>query len=156
MKKFLVASFCICYLLSASQKLKEGDVPTAVRDAFKKLHPGISVTTWQKVKYDFYEAAYKQDNKDVIATFKGNGLLQRTKEEAGPGKVPDKIKNHAESLYPGFDITGFSMIRTPDKKLFYEVEMKKAGEEKSLIYNDNNDYLREEFFEDKDAQKSKP
>ena len=61
-----------------------------------------------------------------------------------------KIVKHAKKLYPDYEIVECAKITTPDKKLMYEVEIVKDKKRRSLIFDINNTYLREEMDEDDD------
>jgi hypothetical protein len=155
MKKILILGAILLCGAAGAQQLKADEVPSSVRKAFEKLYPGAAVTNWNRGKMDFYEAQFTRKGQRAVATFEGNGLLQRTEEGIAPDQVPDKIRKHAQSLYPDFHITGYARVTTPDEKELYEIELDNGKTTRSLIYDRNNDYLREEFFENDYPPKKK-
>jgi len=146
MKRLILGALLISGALSA-QQLKIEEVPSSARKAFEKLYPRTTVNSWTKIKHDFYEAQFTRKGQPTVATFEGNGLLQRIEESISPAEVPDKIRKHALTLYPDYTITGYSRVSTPDEKEFYEIELQNGKTTRSLIYDRNNDNLREEYFE---------
>jgi hypothetical protein len=144
---FIALSVSTCL---SGQKLPVDSVPESVRPAFKKLYSDARVRPWESERYGLYEAEFMWKNSRTSVTFNANGLLMRTEEEVRVKDIPPAIIRHAKKLYPDHKVRECANITTPDRKHRYEVEIVKGKDRKSLIFSENNEYLREEVDEDDD------
>ena len=140
-------------LLSAQHKpIPASQVPESVKASFQKMFPDARVKTWEQEKFGLYEAETKINGHPASVTFNANGLHQRTEEEVKQSELPGEVIVHAKEMFPGYSIAECQLISTPDQRKLFEVEMKKDGDRKSLIFDENNTLLRVEIDEDDDDE----
>lgn len=152
MKKInLLLIFSIWWGTALSQKLPEEQVPGATRTSFEKLFPGVK-PKWEAERFGLYEAEFRQNGSEVSATFNAMGLLMRTETEVSRKELPAGLPDSAKKLYPDYKIVECAKIATPDDKVQYEIEIRKGKDRKSLIFDRNLNYLREEMDEDDDRK----
>ena len=156
MKKLSLFSVLLSlFAMSSAQDTQYDGVPASVISAFEKTFPGSKPKSWEQEKYGLYEAEFVMEGKPASATFNANGLLMRTEKRMPVAEMPPDIIEHARKLYPEYKISECAVITTPDEKLMYEVEIALRKERKSLIFSENNEYMREEMDEDDDSAKKK-
>jgi hypothetical protein len=158
MKNLLILIFCAPLCLSAQYKeLPADQMPESVKSSFSKNFPGATIGSWEQEEYGLYEIEFRWEGRDASATFNANGLLQRTEEVVPESEMPAEVTAHAQKMFPSLGITECQLISTPDKKKLYEVEMTGGQDRKSLIFDENNNFLRVEVDEDDDdPEKEKP
>lgn len=156
MKNYILLTFFLWSISNVqAQPLTEAELPASVLSAYGSMFGDTKVKAWEREQYGLYEAEFTWEGLPTSATFNANGLLQRTEQVLPSDKLPDAIVRHAKKLYPNHKIAECARIKTPDKRLMYEVELRKGKERRSLIFDENNNYLREEVDEDDDQENRK-
>lgn len=130
--------------------IPESEVPESVRSSFQKMFPEAKVKTWEREKYGLYEAETQLNGHPASVTFNANGLHQRTEEELKQSEMPGDVIVHAKKMFPDYGISECQVISTPDRRKLFEVEMSREEDRKSLIFDENNTFLRVEVDEDDD------
>ena len=88
-KLFIVAVRYWSIALSAcGQKLKESQVPAAVKTAFQKQYPSITAS-WDKEDAN-YEANFKQNGKAMSAVIDKNGTIVETETDIPVTDLPNQ------------------------------------------------------------------
>ena len=155
MRNYFFYMFTLLGGAMSAQKLSPDSVPASVLSAFDKMYKGAQIRSWEKEQFGLYEAEFVHKARRSSATFNANGLLMRTEEEVKRKDIPAAIITHSGKLYPDYKVEECAKITTPDKKLMYEVEIANGKDRKSLIFSENNEYLREEIDEDDDDASGK-
>lgn len=158
MKNLFIFMIGAPLMLSAQYKeLPDDQMPASVHSSFGKIFPGAKINSWEQEEYGLYEIEFDWKGRPASATFNANGLLQRTEEEVPRAEMPGGVIAHAKKMFPDLRIAECQIITTPDEKKLYEVEMTGDTIRKSLIFDENNTFLRVEVDEDDDdAGKRRP
>src|SRR3954466_5904239 len=83
--------------------------PAAVKEAFAKNFPGITVKKWDK-EDGKYEANFSQNGKTMSATFNANGTLEETETDIKVAELPPYVTNYIKTKYNGANIKEAAMI----------------------------------------------
>lgn len=111
MKKYIVVVFSLTVFTGYSQKIKEADLPSAVKDAFSKKYPGLKAQ-WQKEDGN-YEAEYEgkkilvgmESGKSTRQEIEGSvlfgpdGSVLETEEQIGLTELPKGVEDHVSKNF---------------------------------------------------------
>ena len=140
----IVSALVLLTEFAEAQKLKETDVPAAVKEGFKLAYPGIKAKEWEK-EGDKYEAEFDLKKVETSATFTANGKLEETESEIVVTQLPKTVAEYVKKNYPGHKITEASKItETSTGKISYEAEIVKGKDEMDLVFDENGVFLQKE------------
>lgn len=143
-----------------SQKLKEADVPAAVKESFKKNYPNAKVEKWEKEDGN-YEAEYeiarigmdksnpKKEKIERSVVYTPAGELVQTEEEIKVADLPKAVADHVNKNMPGKKIKEASQITTATGVNEYEVEI----DDVDYIFDGEGKLLKKEEDKEKDDKK---
>ena len=134
MKRLFVA-----VALLASVSCMAQDAPAAVKTAFAKKFPGVTVKKWDK-EDGKYEANFTKDSKSMSATFDANGTLEETETDIKVADLPSSVTNYIKARYNGAAIKEAAMTTNAKGEMMYEAEVKG----KDLLFDMQGKFLREE------------
>jgi Putative beta-lactamase-inhibitor-like, PepSY-like len=139
MKKYIAFSIMlsICCLWGFTQKIKESDVPAAVKASFGKLFPGNSAK-WEKEDGN-YEAGFKKEGKTMSATFQTDGTFMESETAIKESELPPSVINYLQANYTNKKIKESAKITNATGVITYEAEVDK----KDLIFDSNGKFLKE-------------
>jgi len=152
MIKTCLSVLALCFVLSAAkaQKLKEADVPAAVKESFKKQFPAAKVEEWEK-EGENYEAEFDLNKTETCAVFDASGKWLETEVEIKITELPKAVSEYLTKTVPGKKIKEASKITDASGKITYEAE---AGDD-DYLFDDKGNFLRKEAEagDDKDDDK---
>lgn len=106
---------------ACAQKVKEADVPAAVKTAFTKQYPG-AVAKWEK-ENGSYEVNFKKDGKTMSALYANNGKLTETEMDIKVADLPAPVLNYLKEHYKGKIVKEAAKITKGDGTVNYEAEV---------------------------------
>lgn len=129
-----------------SQDLKESEVPQAIKDTFKKLHPDTYVHEWEySKKKQQYEAEFISKGIKYEAYFTGDGQWLRTERDIKQADLPQAVlASLAKTQYAAWKIDGVEEHQSPQQKLFYEIEVEQGKQEVYLSFLPDGKLIRTE------------
>lgn len=139
MKKIFIMTVvisAIC-LKGFSQKLKESEVPSAVKASFEKIYPGISAK-WEKEKGN-YEAEFKKDGKSMSTLIEPSGTMLETEISIKESELPAAAKSYLKTNYKDRHIKGTAKITGSDGGVTFEAEI----DGKDVIFDSTGKFLKE-------------
>ena len=123
MKKTLIAGYLFFGLnFTQAQNLKESEVPAVVLDAFKKEHPEIKSSKWEK-EGDNYEVEFKLNKIENSIGYNASGNWIEKEVEIKPSELPKNALDYFEKNLPGKKIKEACKITAADGKITYEAEV---------------------------------
>ncbi len=125
-----------------AQKIKESEVPKAVKESFTKNFKGAEVEKWEKEKDGTYEAEFDFNKIETSATFDATGKLLETETEIEVKALPTKVTNYVSKNYPDHKITEAAKITDDKGNVMYEAEAKKGKEEFDLLFDSNGVFIK--------------
>lgn len=133
MKKVIMmgaVSTAISFTVQA-QKIDTSKVPAAVKAAFAKQYPGVSVK-WEKEGAKF-EAGFKQNGNTISALFEPNGKLEESEMDIKVADLPATVLAYVKEHYKGKSIREGAKIMKADGTVNYEAEV----DGKDIIFDAN-------------------
>jgi hypothetical protein len=136
---FILAIILDIVCLSAcEQKLKESQVPAAVKAAFEREYPNTKAT-WDKEDQG-YEAEFKKDGKEMSVIIDGSGKIIETETMIAVTDLPAPISDYMSKHYSGMKVEEAAKIINANGDVTYEAEIK----EKDVVFDANGNFLKEE------------
>lgn len=109
--------------LANAQKMKESDVPSAVKASFTKEHPGINAK-WSKEKNGDFEANFKDKSGEASINYNATGKAIEHELEIAVNDLPKAVTDYFAKNKPGVKISEASIITDASGKKTYEAEVK--------------------------------
>ena len=150
MKKILFSGLvlALCIVTAVAQKVKEADVPAAVKAGFKTSFPSAKVEKWEKEGAD-YEAEFDMGKSEYSAVFSADGILKETEQEIAVKDLPAAVTQTLKTKYPKAKVTEAAIITDSKGAKTYEAEIKG----KDLIFDATGNLIKEEKDEKGDKEK---
>lgn len=108
-----------------AQKLKESEVPVAVKSAFAKRFPAVKHATWSKEDVTAFEAEFEVNHLEQSANFDAAGTWLATETEIKKGDLPSAVQATLSKEFAGYKIEEAEKAET-STGVFYEVEVEKG------------------------------
>lgn len=146
-KSMIITAGLMISLAACGQKMKEADVPTVVKDAFKKAHGDAKEVKWEKEGANF-EAEFEIGETDQSVVYDASGKLIETEVEIKVEELPVGVKDYISKNYKDAKIKEATKITDAKGTITYEAEIKGMD----LIFDNNGKFIKEEkdLNEDKD------
>jgi len=143
MKKIIVLlSACLLIGLTGyTQKITPDKVPAAVKQAFAKKFPAATDVKYEMEKKD-YEITFKEKGVEMSANFDATGKWLETETEIKESDLPKEVAASVAKNFAGFKISEPAKTETPDKGLFYEMDLKKDKEGYEVRFSVKGDILK--------------
>ena len=141
MKKALaLLMFAGSVVLVNAQRLKEIEVPAAVKSALQKKYAEAKGVQWEKEKGN-YEANWGGKSKeDNSVQFTSTGNFIETVKAIPVSQLPAPVLAYVKAHYKGAKITEAGKVTDAKGKLSYEAEVNK----KDIIFDDKGNFVKEE------------
>ncbi|MFL5763526.1 MAG: PepSY-like domain-containing protein [Bacteroidia bacterium] len=151
MKKTILFLACGLFAFSASaQKMKEADVPAAIKASFIKMHPNTKVDKWEK-EGNNWEAEYTEGGVENSVEFGPNGQLIASEMEIKVADLPKAVSAYCAKNMPGKKIAEASKITDAKGVISYEAEV----DETDYIFDANGNFVKKEVERDMDKDDKK-
>lgn len=144
-KSILVLAMAFIALAANAQKVKEADVPPAIKAAFVKAHPNAKVDKWEK-EGNNYEVEFTENKIESSVDLGPNGQILETETEIAVTALPKGVADYCTKNMPGKKIKEASKIVDAAGKVTYEAEVDDAD----YIFDSNGTFL-EKKVEPKEA-----
>lgn len=122
---------------ACAQKIDAAKVPAAVKAAFEKQYPGVTVK-WEKEDGKF-EAGFKQNGNTMSALFEANGTMTESEMDIKVADLPAAVLSYVKDHYQGKSIKEGAKITKADGTVNYEAEV----DGKDVIFDAAGNFLKE-------------
>jgi Skp family chaperone for outer membrane proteins len=127
---------------SFAQKLKDDQVPQAVKASQEKKFPGIKVK-WEKEGKDF-EGAFTKDGKKMSALFDAKGTWKETETDIKVSELPKAVTDYMTKTAKAKSIKEAAIVNKADGSTVYEAE----ANGKDYVFDSTGKFLKAEKDED--------
>lgn len=121
-KTILIIILLAFTYISNAQKLKDSDVPTAVKTAFVKMYPSAISVEWE-MENSKYEAEFKESGAETSAIFEANGTYVQTDVEIAVSSLPGAVSQYVTKNLKGEKIKEATKITDAKGTITYEAEV---------------------------------
>ncbi|MEO8513091.1 MAG: PepSY-like domain-containing protein [Ignavibacteria bacterium] len=119
-----------------AQKLKEKDVPSAVKTAFTAMYPDAKQIKWE-MEDKKYEGEFKANNVESSALFEANGTYVQTETEIPVSSLPEAVSEYLSKNLAGKKIKEAAKITDVKGTVTYEAEV--GGSD--YLFDSNGSFL---------------
>lgn len=143
MKK-IATTFILIFAISFAyaQRVKDANVPQAVKDALQKMYPNAKVSEWE-MEDGNYEAEFDNNKVETSVVFTPAGLHVMTEVEIPATQLPQGVHDYVKTNLGGKKITEACKMTSAAGVVTYEAEV--GG--KDYIFDANGNYLSTESEE---------
>ena len=127
-----------------AQKIKESEVPSAVKEGFNKHFPNSKAEKWEKEEAN-YEAEFDLNKVETSALMDVNGNLLETESEISVKDLPKGAVDYLAKNAAGQKIKEAAKIVDAKGTITYEAE---AGEA-DYIFDSTGNFIKKEVEKDK-------
>jgi hypothetical protein len=120
-----------------AQKIKETEVPAAVKSSFAKLYPNSKVEKWEKENGN-YEAGFHINKVETSVLLDVNGTLKETETEIAVSVLPKPVSEYISKNVPGKKIKEASKITDVKGVITYEAEV----DEVDYVFDSNGSFIK--------------
>jgi hypothetical protein len=136
----LLMTGLLASVASTAQRLKEKDIPVAVRSALEKKYPSASGVTWEKEKGD-YEANWGgRSGEDNSVQFTPSGKFIEIVNAIPVSALPAAVIAYIREHYKGAKITEAGKVTDAAGRLSYEAEV----HGKDLVFDEQGKFVKKE------------
>lgn len=142
MKKLIILPalfFSFSCAAQKEQKVKESEVPAAVKSAVTAKYPGAEVEHWT-LEDGNYEAEFDVNELEMSMLVKTDGSVLETETEIKVSELPQSVQDYCAKNFAGKKIKEASKIEAADGTMTYEAEI----DGKDQIFDANGNFLKTE------------
>ena len=142
MKKSLLVGSLIIFSFTAlfAQKVKNNDVPAAVKSALEKKYPEAKNVNWEK-EHGNYEANWGgKSHEDNSVQFTPAGEFVEYVKAIPVNELPHAVTSYVREYYQGKKITEAGKGTDAKGKTFYEAEVNG----KDILFDENGKFVKAE------------
>lgn len=139
--KNIISTIALSLIISAAwaQKVKEAEIPSAVKDAFAKKYAGVKVEKWEKEDGN-YEAEFDQGKNEMSAVFDPAGNFKQEEVEIKTSALPAAATEYCKTN--GFRCEEATKITDVSGTISYEAEVEKGKEEFDILFDDKGNFVK--------------
>lgn len=145
---FTIVTLGLGLSLANAQTVKEADVPTPVKDAFKKQYPTAKVEKWEKEGSN-YEAEFHVNKVETCAVYDSNGKFVESEIEIKVSDLPKGVMDYIGKNLAGKKVKEAAKITDAAGKVSYEAEIDNID----YIFDSNGALIKKEEEKEKDGDK---
>ena len=148
----LTVALCFGFSYANAQKLKEGEVPAKVKEAFAKKYAGSKAKAWEKENADF-EVEFDLNKVESSAIFTSDGTFKELEQEIKLAELPKLAIEYCTKNYTGWKLEEAEKITQANGKVTFEAEMEKGKEHFDVIFDDKGNFEKKGEMEMKKETK---
>lgn len=136
-----------------AQKLKDSEVPTAVKQAFAKNFPSAKEVKWSKEDATEFEAEFKSGATEKSANFDQSGKWVVTETEIKKSDLPQAIQAAVAKEFAGYKMDEIEKVEKPDNVVLYEMELEKNKVTYEVQFDANGKVIKKEVKKEEKEEK---
>jgi hypothetical protein len=139
--------------LAHAQKLKETEVPGAVKKAFAEKFKNATEIKWSKESATEFEAEFEVGKKEQSASFDNTGKWLVTESEIKTAELPQAVQATIAKEFAGYKIEEAEKADSSDNGSFYEVALKSGKNKYEVQLSADGKVLKKEEVKEKSEKK---
>ncbi len=136
-----------------AQKLKEADVPAAVKSTFTKQYSTAKVDKWDKEDAN-YEVSFEYNKVEMSLLMDASGKVLENEAEIETSELPKSVTDYVAKNYAGYKLDEAAKITDAAGVVTFEAEMKKGKEEFDAVFDSSGTFIKK-VVEPTDKDKDK-
>ncbi len=147
-KSILLLAIGFTAITANAQKVKEADVPKAVKTAFTNKYPKTEVKKWENEKGN-YEAEFDYNKEEMSVLIDASGKIVETETEIKASALPKSVSDYCTKNMAGKKIKEASKTTDGKGVVTYEAEVDGAD----YIFDANGSFVKKVVEKDEDKDK---
>ena len=144
MRTILVIMISVFTFMTASCQDKDSDeVPEAVLKTFQKMYPGEDDPDFKQDDHGYWEAHFKIDDEKYRADFFADGTWRETENSIKEKNLPKAVREAIKKQYGDEEITEVEHVKSAKYGEFYDVEFKRKGKNRDVMYRKDGSVIQE-------------
>ena len=154
MKQLILISMAFIFAgIVQAQKLKETEVPIAVKQSFATHFPKAKEVKWSKEGTTEFEAEFEIAEIKRSANFDPTGKWLGTETEIKKSELPQAVQATIAKEFAGYKLEEHEKVESPNKAILYEVELEKGKVTYEVQFSADGKVVKKE--EKKEGKKEK-
>jgi hypothetical protein len=143
MKKIIIllSAFLLISLMGFTQKITSEKVPADVKQAFAKKFPA-AIDPIFEMSNNYYKVIFNDEGVGTCVNYSPNGKWLQTETKILESDLPEDVTASVAADFAGFKISEVTNVETPDKPLFYTMNMQKDKETFNAQFSPKGDVLK--------------
>lgn len=137
-KSILLLAIGFISITANAQKMKEADVPAAVKTAFTKQYPAVKDAKWE-LENGKYEAGFDLNKVETSLLIDATGNIIETESEIKVSELSKTITDYCAKNYAGKAIKEASKIVDSKGVVTYEAEINKVD----VLFTADGKFIKE-------------
>jgi len=139
--KLILPILSIYFFLASCLANSQNEVPTEVKENFKKMYPNENDPDWHLDKNGNYESKFKKKGIHYRADYKPDGTWIETEQNIKKKELPKAILKRLKNDFDYEKIYEIEKVSNYKKGLFYDVELKIDGNKKDIEFLEDGTVL---------------
>ena len=153
MKNLMIIMAILVTGFVQAQKLKESEVPKAVKDSFAKRFPNMKGVEWSKESDTEFEVEFKNAGKEQSANFDQAGKWLVTESEIKKVDLPQVVQASIAKEFAGYKVEEAEKVETANEGTQYEVVLEKGELNYEVLFSADGKVLKKEEKKEKGEDK---
>lgn len=139
-KSFLFGAIALSLVTgnAMAQRLKDSEVPAAVKAALTKKYPSATGVGWEKEKGNFEANWGGKSKEDHSVMFTPDGTFVEMVDAMPVSGLPAGVATYVKAHYPGAKITEAGKVTDAQGRTRYEAEVKG----KDLLFDEKGEFVK--------------
>ena len=140
MKNIILIVSCFIFALTGyAEKIKEANVPMAVKDKLQAIFPATKNIKWEK-EFGNYEAEFDKNGNEISVLFAPDGQWLQTENVIKLNELPNAVMIYVEKKLSNKKIIESVKVVDAKNNVSYEIEV--DGEE--YLFDNKGNFLRKQ------------
>jgi hypothetical protein len=143
MKKLfvLMSAFLLISLMGFTQKIAPEKVPAPVKNAFATKFPAATDARFE-MNNNYYKVIFNDKGVGTSANYSPAGKWLKTETAISESDLPKEVSASLAKDFADFKISAVTKVETPDKPLFYTMDLQKDKEGYNAQFSPKGDVLK--------------
>jgi hypothetical protein len=143
MKKLivLISAFLLVCLMGFTQKITSEKVPTPVKKAFATKFPAATDAKFELIN-NYYKVVFNDKGVGTSANYSSIGKWLATETSISESDLPKEVSASLAKDFADFKISAVTKVESPDKPLFYTMDLQKDKEGYNAQFSPKGDVLK--------------
>ena len=136
-----MSAFLLICLMGFTQKITPEKVPVPVKNAFTTKFPAATDAKYEIIS-NYYKVIFNDKGVMTSANYSPAGKWLKTETAISESDLPKEVSASLAKDFADFKISAVTKIESPDKPLFYTMDLQKEKEGYNAQFSPKGDVLK--------------
>jgi hypothetical protein len=137
----LMSAFLLICLMGFTQRITPEKVPVQVKKAFATKFPAATDAKFELMN-NYYKVVFNDKGVGTSANYSPIGKWLTTETSISESDLPEEVSASISKDFADFKISTVTKVESPDKPLFYTMDLKKDKEGYNAQFSPKGDVLK--------------